>query len=46
LKDKKNLENEIKTLKDQAETQGEENDNLRIKANKYDLLERHHIDKV
>ena len=33
LKEKQKLENEIKTLKDQTETQEEENSNLRIKAN-------------
>ena len=46
LKEKLKLENEIKTLKDQTETQVEENDNLRIKANQYDLLQRHYGEKV
>ena len=46
MKEKLKLENEIKTLKDQTETQVEENDNLRIKANQYDLLQRHYGEKV
>ena len=46
LKEKLKLENEIKTLKDQTETHVEENDNLRIKANQYDLLQRHYGEKV
>jgi chromosome segregation ATPase len=46
LKDKKKLENEIKTLKAQAETQDEENTNLRAKANQYDLLSRQYNEKV
>ena len=46
MKDKKKLENEIKTLKAQAETQDEENTNLRVKVNKYDLLDRHYQEKV
>ena len=46
LKEKAKLENEIKTLKAQTGTQEEENDNLRVKANQYDLLQRHYGEKV
>jgi len=46
LKEKAKLENEIKTLKAQTGTQEDENDNLRVKANQYDLLQRHYGEKV
>ena len=46
MKEKKKLENEIKTLKAQTETQEEENTTLRVKADQYDLLQRHYNEKV